>query len=150
MPGNRDAQCRGRDKVTRERLHATAVAIDGLGVLLLGRSGAGKSDLALRLIDRGAVLISDDGVLVDAAGPVPLLRTAPNIAGRIEMRGIGIIMMPFADEIPLHLAVQLDIAPDRLPPENQTMTVAGADIRSIALSAFEASAALKVEQALRS
>ena len=58
------------DKVTctagPELLHATAIAINGAGVLLLGPSGSGKSDLALRLIDRGAVLISDDGVLVDS------------------------------------------------------------------------------------
>ena len=129
-------------------LHATAVAIHGDGVLLSGQSGSGKSDLALRLIDRGAVLISDDGVLVDTGGPFPILRTAPNIAGMIEMRGIGIVPMPFVDSMPLRLVVNLDTRPERLPPPLLTTKIAGCDIASIALSAFEASAPLKVERAL--
>ena len=130
-------------------LHATAVAINGAGVLLLGPSGSGKSDLALRLIDRGAVLISDDGVLVDAGSPMPILRTAPNIAGMIEMRGVGIVDMPFNDQVPLHLAVRLGLDVVRHPPASQSMEIAGAQVRFIALSAFEASAPLKIEQALR-
>ena len=132
-----------------ELLHATAVAINGAGVLLLGPSGSGKSDLAMRLIDRGAVLISDDGVLVDSETPVPMLRTAPNIAGMIEMRGVGILEMPFAAEVPLHLVVTLGVDAIRLPPNNQSMEIAGAQVRFIALSAFEASTPLKVERALR-
>ena len=132
-----------------ELLHATAVAINGTGVLLLGPSGSGKSDLALRLIDRGAVLISDDGVLVDTGTPEPVLRTAPNIAGMIEMRGVGILEMPFADEVPLHLVVTLGVDAIRLPTDKQSMEIAGAQVRFIALSAFEASAPLKVERALR-
>lgn len=132
-----------------ELLHATAVAINGAGVLLLGASGSGKSDLALRLIDRGAVLISDDGVLICAGIPVAILRTAPNIAGMIEMRGVGILEMPFADEVPLHLVVTLGVDAIRLPSNNQSMEIAGAQVRFIALSAFEASAPLKVERALR-
>ncbi|MBM3488544.1 MAG: hypothetical protein FJX67_18250, partial [Alphaproteobacteria bacterium] len=49
------------------RLHATCIAVDGIGVLVRGASGAGKSDLALRLIDAGARLVADDQVLVEAA-----------------------------------------------------------------------------------
>ena len=145
--------CRSIDEMSDaaypELLHATAVAINGTGVLLLGPSGSGKSDLALRLIDRGAVLISDDGVLVDTGTPEPVLRTAPNIAGMIEMRGVGILEMPFADEVPLHLVVTLGVDAIRLPSNNQSMEIAGAQVRFIALSAFEASAPLKVERALR-
>lgn len=137
------------DNRTPELLHATAVAINGGGVLMLGPSGSGKSDLALQLIDRGAVLISDDGVLVEAGTPLPILRTAPNIAGMIEMRGIGIVKVPFADEVPLRLVVRTGERGERLPPENQTMDIAGSQIPFIALSAFEASTPLKVEQALR-
>jgi HPr kinase/phosphorylase len=138
------------DFIAPELLHATAVAINGQGVLLLGPSGSGKSDLALRLIDRGAVLISDDGVLIDAGGPLPLMRTAPNIAGMIEMRGVGIVKMPFADAVPLHLVVQLGTTPERMPPAGQQLDISGTAMPTIALYAFEASAPLKVEQALRS
>lgn len=137
------------DVTDPDLLHATAVAINGAGILLLGPSGSGKSDLALRLIDRGAVLVSDDGVLVDTGTPIPTLRTAPNIAGMIEMRGVGILDMPFDDEVPLHLAVKLGIDVIRHPSASQLMDIAGAQVRFIALSAFEASAPLKVEQALR-
>ena len=130
-------------------IHATAVAINGAGVLLLGQSGSGKSDLALRLIDRGAALISDDSVLVEAGDPIPLLRTAPNIAGLIEIRGVGIVKMPFADSIALHLAVAIVDIVERVPPEQQSIRIAGSEIRFMLISAFEPSAVIKVEQALR-
>ena len=68
-------------------LHATAVSINGYGVLLLGPSAAGKSDLALRLIDRGAMLISDDAVPVVIGASGPELHSARNIEGRLEVRG---------------------------------------------------------------
>ena len=130
-------------------LHATAVAINGDGVLLSGPSGSGKSDLALRLIDRGAVLISDDGVLVDAGDSNVTLRTAPQIAGMIEMRGVGIVKMPFADGVPLRLVVDLGEQPERLPSDNVATQIAGHDIACLKLNSFEASAPLKVEHALR-
>ncbi len=135
--------------MSSELLHATAVAINGQGVLLSGPSGSGKSDLALRLIDRGAVLISDDGVLVEPGNPLPTLRTAPNIAGMIEMRGVGIVKMPFADGVPLRLAILLGGAPERFPPENFSTKIADHDIACLKLLPFEASAPLKVEHALR-
>ena len=132
-----------------ELLHATAIAINGNGILLSGPSGSGKSDLALRLIDRGATLISDDGVLVDTIDALPILRTARNIAGLIEMRGVSIVKMPFADSIPLRLAVTLGKTPERLPPGTFSANIAGHNVSCLMLSAFEASAPLKVEQALR-
>lgn len=135
--------------MTGELLHATAVAINGEGVMITGASGSGKSDLALRLIDRGAVLISDDGVLVEAGDTHLTLRTAPRIAGMIEMRGVGIVKMPFADGVPLRLVVDLDDAPERLPPGNLSTSIAGHDIACLKLNPFEASAPLKVERALQ-
>jgi serine kinase of HPr protein (carbohydrate metabolism regulator) len=66
-----------------ETVHATCVAIDGRGILIRGRSGAGKSDLALRLIDRGARLVSDDYTILAASGgrlraaaPPPMFQSA--------------------------------------------------------------------------
>jgi HPr kinase/phosphorylase len=149
---NIDAMCRGivvmTGAPTPERLHATAVEVGGKGVLLIGPSGSGKSDLALRLIDRGATLISDDGVLVEPGDPHPVLRTAPNIAGMIEMRGVGIVKRPFADGITLHLVAVLGDTSERMPPDGQCTDIAGSPVRMIRLSALEASAPLKIEQVL--
>ena len=74
-----------------EMLHASTVAIQGRAVLIEGLSGSGKSDLALRLIDRGAALVSDDYTLVKHRGDGLVACAAPNIAGKIEVRGLGII-----------------------------------------------------------
>jgi len=137
------------EKIEPGMLHATAVGINGAGILLLGSSGSGKSDLALRLIDRGATLISDDGVLVETGDPLPFLRTAPNIAGMIEIRGVGIVKMPFADSVPLNLAVAFAEPVQRLPPPLQSIDIAGHEVPLVLISAFEPSAPIKVEQALR-
>ena len=76
-------------------------------MLIEGASGAGKSDLALRLIDRGALLVSDDYSLVRRVG-TSILATAPTtIAGKIEVRGVGIIEMPHDAEAEVALIVAL-------------------------------------------
>ena len=76
-------------ELSSDRLHATAVAIGGVAVLIEGPSGSGKSDLALRLIDRGAVLISDDQTLLIRAGSRLLARPPQTIAGKLEVRGVA-------------------------------------------------------------
>ena len=131
------------------RLHATCVAIEGAGVLLRGPSGAGKSDLALRLIDQGATLIADDQVLVARDGDT-LLATAPEqIAGRIEVRGVGILRLP-AVTAPLRLII--DLVPsgevERLPPPRH-LTVEGIDLPRLLLNPFECSTPAKVRLAVR-
>ena len=133
-----------------EMVHATAVAIGQSGVLIIGKSGSGKSDLALRLIDRGATLISDDIVQVDGTAVPPTLHPAANIAGKIEIRGVGITSVPHVEDIPLRLVVNLDCPVERLPRGRQTHSTAGFDIPTINLVAFEASAPIKIEYALRS
>ncbi|WP_447412354.1 HPr kinase/phosphorylase, partial [Clostridium perfringens] len=90
------------------------IAIDGQAVLLEGASGVGKSDLALRLIDRGATLISDDyTLLVRSAGSL-VARAPDTIRGRIEVRGLGILTLPVVQDVPVHLIVRLGEAPVRL------------------------------------
>ena len=132
-----------------EIVHATAIAIKDQGVLFLGPSGAGKSDLALRLIDRGARLISDDQTELLRSQNRLLLRPAPNIAGKLEVRALGIISMEYVSDISLRLQIQLVEHPDRYPMDRQSETVQGVDIPTIALNAFEHSAPLKVELALK-
>ena len=132
-------------------IHATAVAI-GSGtsrhaVLLTGPSGTGKSDLALRLIDRGAMLIADDRVALSRDGACVLASPPPTLAGLIEVRGIGIVAMPYIADVPIALVIDLAGTPDRLP-EPATRDLLGVAIRVVVLAAFEASAPLKVERAL--
>jgi hypothetical protein len=130
-------------------LHATCIAIGGRGVLLTGRSGSGKSDLALRLIDRGARLVADDGVVVTARGDRIVARAGPNIQGQIEVRGIGILTLPDTAEVALALSVALDQPVPRMPDDPlPTRTIEGLTLPVIALDPFESSAPVKVEQAL--
>jgi serine kinase of HPr protein (carbohydrate metabolism regulator) len=133
--------------MTAARIHATTVAIGGRGVMIVGPSGAGKSDLALRLIDRGAMLVSDDYTECTARNGILMAAAPPMIAGKIEVRGIGIVDMPHAGETPVAMVVALASGVDRLP-EPGTTHIAGIDLSALALIAFEASAPIKVEIAL--
>ena len=130
-----------------EIVHASCVAIGGRGVLLGGRSGAGKSDLALRLIDRGADLVSDDYTELRCLGETVLAQAPATIAGKIEVRGVGLVRLPSVAGIPVCLCVDLDSSPERLP-EPATKKLAGIDIPLVALAALEPSAPLKLEYAL--
>lgn len=87
---------------------ATGVAIDGRAVLIEGAPGTGKSSLALALIDRGAVLVGDDGVSLEREGTRLLASPAPATAGLIEVRGIGLVSMPFVAGVPVALVIVLD------------------------------------------
>jgi serine kinase of HPr protein (carbohydrate metabolism regulator) len=128
-------------------VHASCVAIRGRAVLLAGRSGAGKSDLALRLVDRGAFLVSDDYTELRLWGGRLLARAPATIAGRIEVRGVGIVDMEPASDVPVCLYADLEARPERLP-EAATIRLAGEDIPLVALAALEPSAPLKLEYAL--
>jgi serine kinase of HPr protein (carbohydrate metabolism regulator) len=133
-----------------ETIHASCVLIDGAGVLLHGASGAGKSDLALRLIDRGAALVSDDYTLVRRVGDRLVATAPPTIAGRIEVRGIGVIDMPHVPEAHVRLLIALDEPVPRMPEiAPAERWIAGVALPVIALPALEPSAPIKVELALR-
>lgn len=136
-------------EVSSERIHASCVAIGGRAVLLCGASGSGKSDLALRLIDRGAELVSDDQVLLTRDGDT--LRASPpaTIAGKIEVRGLGILAMPHRTAMPVSLLIQLDDPIARMPLDARSRTLAGVEVPAIALAPLEPSAPIKVELALK-
>ena len=130
------------------RIHASCVAIGGQAVLLSGPSGSGKSDLALRLIDRGAVLVSDDQVLLDRRGQRLFAAPPTQIAGMIEVRGLGIRRIAYITDMPVAMLIDLAAPPERMPPPAIHREVAGVDLPVIALAPFEASAPIKVELAL--
>jgi serine kinase of HPr protein (carbohydrate metabolism regulator) len=134
--------------MSSETVRGTSVAIGGRAVLIEGQSGSGKSDLALRLIDRGAILISDDYTVLVRDKQGLNARPAANIAGRIEVRGVGIVAMPHAETAPLGLVVRLVEKPERLPVDDAARRIAGVEIPEIALNALEPSAPIKVELAL--
>jgi serine kinase of HPr protein (carbohydrate metabolism regulator) len=135
--------------MSSETVRGTSVAIEGRAVLIEGQSGSGKSDLALRLIDRGAVLVSDDYTMLVRDKQALNARPAANIAGQIEVRGIGILTLPHVETAPLALIVRLVDTPERLPFDDAARKIAGVAIPEIALNALEPSAPIKVELALK-
>lgn len=131
-------------------IHASCVAIGNKGVLLLGRSGAGKSDLALRLIDGGARLVADDRVLLFLKGRALHARSPETIRGLLEIRGVGIVELPVRSQIKLTLAVMLGREGARLPePQSWAAPLRmNTKLPQIALDARYASAPAKVRAAL--
>ena len=133
-----------------ENIHATCIDIDGDGVLLRGPSGCGKSDLALRLIDTGARLVADDRTdvsLVDGQ----LVASAPAaLAGRLEVRGIGILNIGAIPKSPVALIIEL-VSPEDVErlPDPITQDILGIALPLLRLSPFEASAPAKVRAALK-
>ncbi|MFM2042306.1 MAG: HPr kinase [Pseudomonadota bacterium] len=132
-------------------LHATCVSLAGAGVLLRGPSGSGKSDLALRLIDGGALLVADDQVILEMRGGALRARAPERLAGYLEVRGIGLLPVPHAPDVRLVLVADLT-APgaevERLP-DPATVDLLGRSVPRIALDPFAASAPAKLRLALR-
>lgn len=131
-----------------EMVHATLVAIDGVGVLLRGRSGSGKSDLALRLLDRGARLVADDRVVITVGAGEVIGRAPAAIAGLLEVRGVGVMRVPAMAEAPIALVVELDRdAVERLP-EPSRCTDLGVPLPVLRLAPFHASTPAKLRLAV--
>jgi len=123
------------------QFHGSCAARDGAGVLLLGGSGVGKSDLTLRLLDRGFELVADDRVdVVDGVASAPQA-----LAGLLELRGLGLLRLPFLAAARLRLVAQLGTEVDRLPPPQR---FAPLDLPQITLDAMLASAAQRIAIAL--
>ena len=131
-------------------IHGTCVALDGAAVLLRGPSGSGKSDLALRLLDNGARLVSDDQTFVKMQNG-RLVATAPEtIAGKMEVRGVGILSVKSENSGILELVVDLAADPPERMPDSETTEILGIALPLLRLNPFEASAAAKLRLALRS
>lgn len=130
-------------------IHATCVAQGGRAVLLMGASGSGKSDLALRLIDRGWDLVSDDYTELVPMDGCLIASPPAAIAGRMEVRHLGIMSFPHLHNLPVALAIRLDDKPERMPDRTQSTVIMGIDLPLLHLDAREASAPIKVELALR-
>lgn len=135
-------------RLSSENLHSSTVALDGRAVLISGPSGSGKSDLALRLLDRGFTLVSDDRTILRKQGG-QLIATAPEtIKGKLEIRGIGIVEMESVANVPVALVVELTSDIERMPDDSQERLILGAGIPLISVDAMTASAPSKVAVAL--
>jgi HPr kinase/phosphorylase len=138
----------------RRLVNGTAVAWRGQGILILGPSASGKSDLTLRLIDSGATLIADDLVEMRREGDQLLLSFPPEgpreLKGKMEVKGLGIMSVPAAPpEVPLALVVQAT-APDQveLIPDSLESEWFGLTVVTIGIHLLEPSTPAKVRLAL--
>lgn len=132
-------------------VHGACVMIAGVGVLLRGPPGRGKSDLALRLIDEGAVLVADDQVVLARDGD-SLIASAPAVLhGLLEVRGVGLLSTPAAPCAPVALVVDLVRNGETVErmPEPETEILLNIAVPRIALAPFEASAPAKLRMAAR-
>lgn len=144
----------------RTNIHASCVALSGgpfavpdeTGVLLLGPSGSGKSDLALRLIAAGALLVADDRTDLTLEGTALVASPPDRLAGQIEVRNLGIVTLPHCPRVPIGLAVELtpNAKLARLPEHLRWTPADGLELPESArpalvrLNPFEASAPAKV------
>ena len=135
-------------RLSAETLHASTVASAGRAVLITGPSGAGKSDLALRLLDRDFTLVSDDQTVVKKDGNRILASAPPTIAGKLEIRGIGIVDMEREDNVPVALIVELTSDIQRIPDDSRERPILGVKLPLITIDAMAASAPSKVAIAL--
>ena len=138
----------------RLQIQGTCVALDGAGILLRGPPGSGKSDLALRLIDAGGLLVADDLCEIRRDGG-QLLADLPagvdaSFRGRIEARGLGLLSVP--DTGPVPLALVADLKPGEVPerlPEPAEVRYLGLALPLVVLDPFQASAAARLRLVAR-
>lgn len=130
-------------------VNVTAVAISGCGVLIEGPPGSGKSSLALALIDRGAMLIGDDGLTLARSGERLVASAPPNVEGLLEVRNVGLLTYPFAQAVPLCLILRLDPAAPRFVDAPERVAIEGVTLPLIRLWPDSPALPLRAEAALR-
>lgn len=126
---------------------STAVSIGGRALLIEGPPGSGKSSLALSLIDRGAVLIGDDGIMLARHGDRLIVAPAPATEGLIELRGIGLFTFP-AVSAPAALVLRLGEAAERYPAMVERVSIADRQIPVLSFDPANPAAAVRAEHAL--
>lgn len=107
------------------QLHATSVALDGAGLLILGPSGAGKSTLALELMGVGAALVADDRTDLRREGGLVVASCPPALDGRIEARGIGILAARPHGPVGIAWVLDLGAGPDERLPQSRSYDLLG-------------------------
>ncbi len=127
--------------------NVSCVSVGGRGLLIEGPPGSGKSSLALALIDRGAMLVGDDGVALERRGDHLWAHPPPHIAGMLEIRGVGIVALP-PHSASLALVLSLDGEADRLP-EPGTVPLEGVSLPRLQFCGGDALAPIRAQWAIR-
>lgn len=128
---------------------AGCVAIGGRGVLIEGAPGSGKSSLALALIDRGALLVGDDGVVLNVVDGRLIAAPHPTITSKLEVRNVGLVDMPVSPPVPVALVLRLDPQAPRFIDSAERLTIADITLPLIRLYPDSPVLALRAEIALR-
>ena len=131
--------------MTAKKIHSTSVVIEDLGLLIRGKSGSGKSDLALRLIDSGATLISDDLTICKKIGDYLYLYPHSKTKGLLEVREIGIMTVPYVENIKLTLVVELEEEEFERIPEMMSCSILGMKFPKIKIFGKSPSAVAKIK-----
>ena len=130
-------------------IHSTAISLNGDGILIKGPSGSGKTDLALRLIESGGKLISDDQVIIKRKAKKLFLSSPKELNGLIQLSGIGIVKADYVQNIPLELVVKLQPYKNLDPfPINKEEIIKDLSIPTLSLYSFAVSATAKIKVAL--
>ena len=128
-----------------KRIHGSSVAVEDNGILIIGHSGSGKSDLALRLIDSGGTLISDDQTLCLKKQNEIFLFSIEAIYGLLEIRNMGIIKVPYVENVKMKIIVSLvQKKTERLYPKNKKRLL-GLNFPHLELEPNEISAVAKIK-----
>lgn len=134
--------------MTQFTYSATCVVLNGRALLIEGPSGSGKSALALALIDRGAVLIGDDGVTLEKRGDHLIASPPPNIAGLLEVRNLGLLQFPVASAVPVALVLRIDPDAPRFIEAAERVELRGVDLPMVRIWPGGLELALKAELAV--
>ena len=130
-------------------IHSTAISLNGDGILIKGPSGSGKTDLALRLIESGGKLISDDQVIIKRKAKRLFLSSPKKLNGLMQLSGIGIVRADYVQNIPLELVVKLQPYKSLDPfPINKEEIIKDLSIPALSLYSFAVSATAKIKVAL--
>ena len=128
-----------------KQVYSTSVVLDDNGILITGDSGSGKSDLALRLIDNGATLISDDITICKKQIDHIFLSSPCQTKGLLEVREVGIITVPFVEQIKLKMVVKLINERLERLPKKKFCKLIGIDIPLLTINGLNSSSVIKVK-----
>ncbi|MEM8723965.1 MAG: serine kinase [Pseudomonadota bacterium] len=135
---------------TRQLLTGVSVvAIGDRALMIEGPPGSGKSSLALALIDRGAILIGDDGVSLLREGDRLIAAPPPSVSGVIEIRNVGLVEMAVAPPTPLALLLSLERDAERLPEHAARRDIAGGSVPALGFTPGTIAPAMRAEAAMR-